>query len=171
MAHGFPRNISSPPALKLTRLDSFRRRMIFMPILNRLILVFLLTLATGASCRCGLELLLELTGCNLLVCGDLDEPEADSSGSDEAPAEDCCPDDPDGPSGDDCLCCTGESELAMVGRDEVNPDVSYPVVFVVPPTDWQEAIRVPDMLPRWPGTQRGVGPPRTLLRQRTLLQV
>ena len=53
-----------------------------MPILNRLILVLQLILATGVSCRCGLELLLEPTGCNLVVCGDLEKAEAD----------DCCPD-------------------------------------------------------------------------------
>ena len=145
-----------------------------MPILSRFILVLMLMFASGASCRCGLELLLEVSGCNLMVCGHLDELEADDCCVDEAPADQCCPDDPensDEPSGDDCLCCNSDTDVAVMGRDEVIPVVSNPVVFVVPPAVWQEAIRMPDLLPLLPGSQRGVGPPRTLLRQRTLQQV
>lgn len=156
-----------------------------MPLLNRFILVLMLTLATGASCRCGLELLLEQTGCNLVVCGDLDELEADDCCPDEvppdkAPADDCCPDDPAGTSGGsgnsggggDCLCCTSDSELALMGRDDVLSVASNPVIFAaIISADWQGAIRMPDVLPHRPGRQRGVAPPATLLRQRTLLQI
>ena len=158
-----------------------------MPILNRLILVLQLILATGVSCRCGLELLLEPTGCNLVVCGDLEKAEADDCCPDEAtpdedPAEDYCPDEPAGTSGGsgnsgggsggDCLCCTSDSELALMGRDDVVPVASNPVIFdALFPDDWQGAIRMSDVLPYRLGTQRGVAPPATLLRQRTLLQI
>ncbi len=155
-----------------------------MPILNRLILVLQLILATGVSCRCGLELLLEPTGCNMLVCGDLEEKaEADNccedeAPPDEAPADDCCPDDPVEHSGDDCLCCTTDFELALLDQDDVLPAASDPVIFdALISADWQGANWMADVLPVRAGIQWGVGPPvppalpDTLLKQRTLLQI
>ena len=160
-----------------------------MPILNRLILVLQLILATSVSCRCGLELLLEPTGCNLVVCGDLEKAEADDCCPDEDPpdevsANDCCPDGPAGDFGNsgnsggggggggDCLCCTSDSELALMGRDQLVPVASNPVIFAAfISADWQRAFRMPEVLPHRLGTQRGVAPPATLLRQRTLLQI
>ncbi len=148
-----------------------------MPILNRLILVLQLVLATGVSCRCGLELLLEPTGCNVLVCGDLDEADTDDCCEDEAPpnkipADDCCPDDPAEHSGDDCLCCTSDFELALLDQDDVVPAASNPVIFdTLVSADWQGAIWMADVLPARPVRLRGVAPPATLLKQRTLLQI
>lgn len=149
-----------------------------MPILNRLILVLQLVLATGVSCRCGLELLLEPTGCNVLVCGDLDEEaEAydcceDEAPPNEIPADDCCPDDPADHGEGDCICCTSDSELALLDQDDVVPAASKLVIFdALVSADGQGAIGRDDVLPARPVPQQGVAPAATLLRQRTLLQI
>lgn len=164
-----------------------------MLILNRFILVLMLALASGASCRCGLDMLMELTGCNPLVCGDFDDPEADNCREDASPADECCPDDPaesdepdqsepSGPAGGDCLCCSGKSESAVTGRDELILDASDLLIFSTPPNG-PGSFGMSMPLSHRIGSQRGLGPPvppvspvlakhpATLLRQRTLLQV
>lgn len=122
---------------------------------------------------------MEISGCNLLVCGHLDDLEADDCCEDDVlpentPADDCCPDDPensDEHSEDNCLCCNAESDVAVTGRDDVLSVASDLVIIVVPAADRQGAISMPDVLPVRTGVHRGVGPPRTLHWQRTLLQI
>lgn len=135
--------------------------------------MFLLTLASGAICQCGLELLVQEEGCLPLSWSPASE-EGETCG-------DCCherdeeEDEGDHEDGSDCPCCVSGPDLAVLGRDGGSNDVALTMVFinlaVVRPGTGRLAGEVATRISHSRGKLRIPGVPGSLYARHCLLLV